>query len=149
MKVMRAPSVLCVCALLGCAPDDERWHGDASFTPDERAAIEAGSAWTAEHVGAAPPVFVWDGEDDSDLNVVRRRVPPAQLCADVHDCTGYAAPRGGGTGGRVWLAPGRVHEALAAHEFGHVYGLRHHEERGLMQPVRPELVWTAADEASR
>jgi len=130
---------------LGCGASFEpTFHGDVTFSLEERAAIERGDAWLAARIGRDPLGVVWDlphGEPASaapPYSIVRLRPP-----VGVGEYDGRL---------RVVLNPDAVTleglELLTAHELGHYRGMGHHNERGVMQEggIRDELpVWTAAD----
>ncbi len=127
-------------SLAGCG-EDETWHGDTAFSPEERAAILAGAEWTSSHAHQPMPHIVWDGADGDRR--IYRKVPPVELCQGR--CTGTASAH------RMWLTPGRVNAVVAAHEFGHVFGMLH-VEHGLLRATEVDaLEWSTedADECAR
>ena len=136
----------CLLALLvalfvvGCfAPSSAvTWHGDVTFTAEERAKIEAGAAFMSAHAGE-PIAIVWDASHvvGACPELVIRKTPGV----------------GGEYVGGAWCIslgsdepePGFL-SALAAHELGHWLGLEH-VGAGLMQPFGMALEWSDADEA--
>lgn len=120
--------------LAGCGADDAI-HADPAFTADERASIQAGHVWLAEHVGREPAPIAWDGDD-------------------IHRGSAPGSDRPGATNGAVYLVTdsrGVTPENLsflAAHELGHyLYGFADdYGDTGLMgQWERGE--WSSADRA--
>lgn len=128
--------LLLMCA--GCS-FEHPLHGDVSFSPDERAAVERGNVWLAEQIGREPVGIVWDlphGEEP-ELAIIRAPMP-------------YG--RGLTTKGRIYL-PEQIYSldklaALSAHEFGHFQGLAHHAGPGIMNEAVQTLTWTAEDQTA-
>jgi hypothetical protein len=135
-------------ALSGCAAPEFVWHADVTFTAEERAELAQALAWTSSHVGdPSPPRILYDLPHPAD---------------DQHGAEGTIIRREGATqtGGiefnSVWAielaagAPGSTNETwfrvIAAHEFGHWYGLVH-VSSGLMQHLGPQWTWSAEDAA--
>lgn len=149
--------VFAVFAVSGCAAPAE-WHGDSRFTVEERAAIEAGEAWLAQHAGRAPATFDWTYEVTSDYRLdhtIRRERGPLP---DGQTATGLCA------GSTIYLDPigdPKVNEhmtievlpGLAAHEMAHcelgfVDGYRPNDPPtdGIMRVLLP-MRWTSAEDA--
>lgn len=131
---------------MGCAlsPKEPRFHGDVTFTAEERAAIERGDAWLAAQIGEEPLGVTWDLphpdriDDAPAYSIVRARPPRG-----VGEYDGEL---------RVTINPGLLSpaglETLAAHELGHYRGMDHHQgAEGIMHDgIRDEApVWTAED----
>lgn len=132
---MRLVFMACALLLGGCGADDDVWHGDVAFTAEERSAIEDGAAFTASHTGRPVPVILWDGEDTGRR--IFRRKPYPQHC---DPCVAYAS------NDKMWIEPGFVWTHVAAHEWGHAFGMKH-VDRGLMQKHVAALEWTDEDTA--
>lgn len=134
-------------SLTACATPVATWHGDARFTPEERASIEGGEGWLAEHAGREPSTFDWayDVTSDEPLpHTVRRERGP--------DGTGQCV---GGIGGAVYLGidvgtPTRPIDVLgwAAHELAHceLGFVDDPKTDGLMRVVTPPR-WTEREQA--
>ncbi len=128
-------------SFVGCALEDEPWHGDSSFTREERHEIEAANELVAEMLGVSPSEIAWDapsrGEDEpgNRLDIVRR----------ASDGGGHFS----GSSGVIYLGvsgrEGPLLRALAAHEFAHARGVKHHDYEGIMNPIPMVPTWTAAD----
>jgi hypothetical protein len=127
--------------LVGCGGEPAAMHGDTTFTLEERAQVEVGNAWIAGKLGREAMPIVWDRDPASsttDLAIVRGAPPGFD---------GYAKSQASFT---VWIDPRPTTapvEAVAAHEFGHLYGCEH-SDRGVMHPGAPVLEFTPADEAA-
>ncbi len=122
----------------GCASPVSPFHGDVTFTAIERAAIERGAAFTAEHTGA-PLDIVWDAPHVPDGTC---RVGTIERS----EGTGALAERGLGCI-HIGVTQPEYIAVLAAHELGHWRGLEH-VTHGLMQPVvTPTLAWSEEDQA--
>ncbi len=132
--------ILCLFAmmvsLMGCAEDDT-WHGDPAFSPEERAAIEDGATFAAENTGEEAPVIVWDWDGDTSTHYIQRAKPDAEV-SHGQKWIAYSTNR------RMVITPDRATAAIAAHEWGHVYGLDH-VDSGMMQASQNELTWTDSD----
>ncbi len=129
------------CFLLACADEDPKWHGDTAFTAEERAAIEEGAAFTAARVGQPMPVIVWDGPIDGERSIKREK-PDPKLCPEIGgNCAGWVGTH------HMLLEPLQPDQLriVAAHEFGHTFGLVHHDAPGLMSPTAAVFEWTQAD----
>lgn len=144
---MRIALLVALCATtVGCAlsPAEPRFHGDVTFTAEERAAIERGDAWLAAQIDADPLGIVWDLphpdriEDAPAYAIVRARprIGVGEYDGALH----------------VLLNPESVNipglELLTAHELGHYRGMGHHDSCGVMTDggIRDELPqWTPAD----
>jgi len=146
---MRLALLVALCAIeVGCSlsPQEPTFHGDVTFTREERAAIERGDVWLAVHAGRDPLGIVWDlphydrVEDAPAYSIVRARPR-----IGVGEYDGQL---------RVTLNPSAVNldglELLTAHELGHYRGMGHHDACGLMADgaIRDQLPsWTPADDA--
>lgn len=142
MRINAAAAAVAL-ALVGCCGPDI-WHGDVTFTPEERLLVESGNFYVAGNIGESYFHIVWDlrhrdGKCVAELSILRRPYT-----------TDGAQTVGGSCIYLGTLDKGHI-EASAAHEFGHQHGLGHLGEgqTGLMQPVNPRLQWTADDEANR
>ena len=125
----------------GCAApvDDDVWHGDESFTTEQRTDIESSMRWMTEHAGAPEVEIVWDHHGSSCERSI--------VVADLPAGTIGDSSRNGCI--RIDTAQGfdRV-GAIAAHEMTHVrMGPGHHHDVGLMNVNVPIVVmWTVADD---
>lgn len=130
--------------LVGCAPD-HTWHGDTSFTLEERAAIETANEWLASRLGDDAYAIVWDlppGDEAPAYSIRNGRVPAPFMATREHHRiridTSMFSP-----------GPYRIGALtqVTAHEFGHERGMEHHEGEGLMNPIEDTaLHWTSLDE---
>ncbi len=143
---MKLVAFVMALGLVGCGPHPDPLHGDVTFTADEREAIERGNVWMAERVGRAPYDIVWDLPHPSDPGGDARLVIVRGV--ECSDCGGRTNPYA-----HVELAPADSDRMamIAAHEFGHTWGLRHlpDDVAGIMNPT-PWLIgmtWTPADQA--
>lgn len=139
---------LLVAALLvsGCSWDHVHTppHGDVTFTPEERAAIERGAAFLSAHANTnAFPIgpIVWDAphtwpESCAEETIQRSAKGDGAI---THPFGARCIALGVGP-----KAPSL--DALAAHEFGHWIGMEH-VSRGLMQPFGMSLEWSDEDQA--
>ncbi len=143
---MKYLAVLLAFFIGGCANTGALWHGDRSFTADERDKIEDANTFIAKKVHRNPYHIVWDGEP----------VPDGGTCK-----VPFSVVRGGKTNpyGGYWYDKERCayldvraadFAGLAAHELGHSRGLPHLQEgvKGLMNEFVGPMVWTDADEVS-
>lgn len=146
-------AVLAVLVMMcgGCAAPEVDWHGDARFSADERAAIEAGEAWIAQHAGRQPATFDWTynvtSEYPLDHTIRRERGPLSD---------------GTTASGLCWRttmyldladANPEAREGLAAHEMAHCelgfvdgYHPSDPPTDGIMRVLFP-MRWTAAEDA--
>lgn len=122
-----------------CGEPDPRWHGDLSFSTEEQRAIETGFKFTAEHTGTPPIVVVWDGDlSQSSPRSIQRMRLKGDVLAETD------------TAGNIDVDADKGFDRLdviAAHEMGHVLGLKHHDGPGIMNPAASGwLIWTDYDE---
>ncbi len=123
------------------------WHGETSFTEDERAEIEAGNTWLTFHMGLPADVIVWDLPPGGDAPMysirdgavpspeIARRYSHHRIRFDREQFSAYPHDE------RM-----RRYRVLAAHEFGHDHGMRHHAGPGVMNElVDINAVWTLQD----
>lgn len=144
---MRFVGLALVMSLFGCAAGRADWHGDARFTAEERASIESGEAWLAEHAHREPATFDWTYNVTSEeplAHTIRRE----RGANGTGECVG-------GVGGTVYLGidvetptrpvdvPGWAAHELAHCELGFVDDL---QTDGIMRVVTP-MRWTAREEA--
>lgn len=146
IKSLGLSAILALLAAGCAAGTDDVWHGDTAFTLDERSAIESGAAFTAAHVGQPVPVIIWDGAPDyshHERGIRREHIDQAKWGAPGIVTLAYGNEYG------ITFEPGlgSVQEAVAAHEFGHSFGLVHHAEPGLMNPIATHIEWLPADES--
>lgn len=129
-------------SLAGCGQDDTSpWHGDVTFSLEDRATIEASEAWIAGHVGREPRGVVWDApHQEAD-------------CTDGQSSLILKRDRGIGgcftrTDWCIYLGPTNPLDALSAHEFGHYYHLHHVDpsSRSVMNPTPYFKIWTDAEQ---
>ena len=118
-------------------------HGDITFTPEERAAIERGDALIADRVGRDPVGVVWDAPHPIDDQ-------------PEGPCVQGTIIRTKGIGGshrrgclRIGTDDPAYFERVATHELGHWYGLCHHDGPGIMNDAVTSAEWTIEDEASK
>ena len=146
----------------GCAPDaaPATWHGDEAFGVEDRADIEAGASWIAEHVDRPAPVIVWDLPHDAPeapntIGLTTAGETEGHVSEGCY-CDGRIALSAPPTypAGSVWAQKGTVSflEALSAHEFGHAFGLGHlpDGEKGTMGAFDywRAREWTDADQTN-
>ncbi len=135
----RSALALALFAIAGCGVPTP-FHGDVTFTVEERAEIERGAAFLSAHTSGEEISIVWDAphkESGCDPGTIARS-------------QGVGAATIAGNCIVIGIEPNPLMNtaAVAAHEFGHWYGLRH-SSRGLMQPWNiATLEWTEEDEAS-
>jgi hypothetical protein len=134
---MRGSLLALLIGVWGCS-ETQPFHGDVSFTAEERESVERGNAFLAQHVGQEPFAIVWDGDGTESLAISKGvRVG----LAGHNDGTG-----------RIQIGEGMASvrlSAVVAHELGHERGLSHHNGAGLMGiDGTDSLVWTADDQAS-
>lgn len=126
----------------GCANESPPWHGDETFTPEERAQIETGLAFVSSRVDDHTPRIIWDAPH------AEGPCPVATVCRreELPGFTGFYSPAPA-----IDLVPVSCLDVNAAHEFGHWYGYRDHDGPGVMNPKnpKPELVWTEEDARSK
>lgn len=145
MRIVLA--LIYACLMCGCGTNV--WHGDTSFTPQERDAIESGDAWLAERIGASPHIIIWDldlsPDDDAPMYSIRSGVvsePP--IAMQSHHRIRFDRARFDA----LYELDDRLryYRMCAAHEFGHEAGMHHHDGPGLMNPS-PEIDarWTMQD----
>ena len=134
----------------GCGAGDV-FHGDVTFTLEERHSIEHANLWLAATLEEAPFEIVWDlphpvdgVEVDISVASIRRGRAPSQA-SNVEGWTqGERA-----VSIRVSADHQRL-ETVTAHELGHCRGLKHHNGPGLMNPHgESKLEWTIWDEERR
>ena len=139
LRGLRALLLLVLSALSAsaCAPS-ERWRGDERFTQEQRAEIERANVWASERMGVEPLAIDWvrlDGQGERTI-----------LLVDLPGDTGGDSGRGD-----IRIDAAKSFDRIGvvfAHELGHVRGMHHHDEPGLMNPAVPaELEWTDADRA--
>lgn len=137
-KLIGAVLLLCVS---GCS-NDPVYHGDLSFTPAERAAIEAGILTIGCDTDTTPFQVVWDGDLDASHTILNQP-PPGKATSGR-----FVIPEGS-TDRRLYLLPhqplGQL-RAVTAHEFGHALGMDHHDGPGRMAWTAQD-VWTKEDES--
>jgi hypothetical protein len=138
MGMQRMLAILLV-SLAACA-EPVPWHGDVTFTPEERASIEGGAAFLSAHTDREI-VIVWDAphlDGSCRTGTIQRRSDPGAATDRINGCI-YI-----GTQAREAAYMAR----LAAHEMAHWRGMNH-VANGLMMPVArsSDLEWTEEDEA--
>jgi len=137
-------TTLAAVLLLGCGPSST-YHGAASYSAEERADIEAAATIMAERTRGDPYTIVWDDGDAGDSRILR------QLPTD-RDVDGEFTMSSESYARTIYLNPtlavGRLGR-VAAHEFGHSFGLNHlpEAEPGLMNPLVIGE-WNSADMAA-
>lgn len=131
-------------ALSGCISEasDITWHGDARFTLEQRAEIEASARWMTEHAGAPSVDIVWGptGLGSCEHSIVVADLPAGTIGDSSADgCIRIDVSQGGDRVG-----------VIVAHELAHVrLGPCHHHGAGLMNVNVPAaMAWTAADEGA-
>ncbi len=147
---MKRAAVAAFALLIGCATPIDEWHGDVTFSEEQRAAIERGNSFLAKRLNVRPYGIVWDAPhvDDSTpcpyATICKRgRIESPPSCAGKDGCGGR---------GSVQIDPDASPNvdslaAMAGHEFGHERGLRHHEGPGLMNPTVPLFpMWAEGDD---
>lgn len=137
--MIRLVAVLLALVAIGCAaPAGVAFRGDERFAARERADIDAANAWEAKMLGVDPVEIEWvhlGGGPCRDAIVIRDL--PTGTLGETSDegCMSIDREQGADRLGVVF-----------AHELGHVRGLGHHAEPGLMNPfVPPALEWSPAD----
>ena len=121
----------------GCAAEAlATFHGDPSFTPDERREIERGRDMIARDFDAEPFPIVWDGR-------------PIDERPSIHRVEAGTWPQAYGGTWRVMLDPDGLDASApriplacaAAHEFGHQHRqTAAHDEAGIMGDTLEDLL---------
>lgn len=118
----------------GCARE-RPYHGDVTFTAEERASVEAGLRFLYSQIGDEYPGIVWDVEGAE--------------CENFHILRGTAA--GGYYDGAkcMWVGPVQPWHmpAIAAHEAAHALGMRHVDGSTSLMSSVAVLTWSPEDEA--
>lgn len=127
--------------LTGCAGDFV-YHGDLSFSAEERAQIEQAADLMAARTGGGRIEISWDGELGDPVHNHRiLRAVPEKTAAAWGELKGEYGP-----GYTFYVSPetpkGMVGMVMA-HELGHWYGMPHHYGYGLMNPWGGQ--WSQAD----
>ncbi len=136
-----------ILGLVSCAPSRVDWSGDFRFTAEERAQIEAGEAWLAEHANRPVASFDWTYDVTSAQplpKTIRRERglhgdgTTTGLCLDR--TTIYLDPDDPNA------APGTL-DGLAAHELAHceLGFVDDPMTDGIMRVISPKR-WTAREE---
>lgn len=140
---MRIAAVLAVLVAAGCSSPSAAadWRGDSRFSTEERAAIESGEAWLAEHAGREPATFDWNYEVTATVEprtVRRENAGSTGLCRDGVVFLNPDDPN---------AAPGTL-DGLAAHEMAHceLGFVDDPKSDGIMHFVSP-MRWTPNEDA--
>lgn len=136
----RSIGIVLAMASVGCA---EVYHGDLSFTDEERAIIESSADEMASHTQLSRIRIEWDGDMDAEYRI-KKDMPQEGV-----DRGYFGWSREENDRRTIYLLPGLDHELLlrtTRHEMGHYHGLVHHEGFGVMNPygINQEK-WTDID----
>ena len=123
------------------------WHGDVTFTTEERALIEQGAAFLSAHTKQGAIQIVWDAPHAAYSD---------ETCPVMHI---VRQARGAKVGGRASTTCMHLDEkpewvendqwaGMVSHEWGHTRRLKHHNGTGLLQPINPPLLWTEEDQSA-
>jgi len=141
-------SLLCV-LLLGCtsqwppwadAPDVpvQVWHGDTSWSLEDRAIIEESNQWVATHTGTRKVPIVWDLEPGADVLSVGWAIVKGKAGGGLSNPSNHST---------TFTDLGNPLGAISAHEFGHLIGLDHTPDPRSFMYWAPEFrEWTDTDE---
>ncbi len=149
----RLPALALGLSLMGCGEHVVVFHGDTSFTPEERSQIQRGADLLSEHMHESTIEVVWDlppGTPPPQLSITKKLLRAPEDRGVVGYCDGN----------RVLIDVEKVRMTgppdgslvfAAAHELGHYWGLDHHESpdgimAGYLSP-RSVPAWSAADQA--
>lgn len=137
MGVTSLVVLLMIAGCSACAAGPDYIAGDPSFTTSERADIERGTRWLAEHTSTYIPEIRWQHPSMGTRYLLRSDLPVGTLGTSSETCIMID----------VYQAWDRV-DVVAAHELAHALGMSHHEASGLMHRDVPlTLSWSAADQA--
>jgi hypothetical protein len=126
-------------------PDTIVWHGDVTFTAEERTLVETGANWLKDYVRPRHAI-VWDAphpaetEECTPGTIARRTKSIGAVC--------YCSYFDNRTCISLGVADGYLLDALAAHELTHASGVLDHAPHGLlMRPYNPVRDWSDSDQA--
>lgn len=147
---MKNATSLVLLALTGCA-HTEIFHGDASFSLEERKAFEKAAQTMSERVNAPRIEVVWDGAVHSPQNRIIH-IQPTETSQPHANGKRYLADGVMRKEHGYWtckIVPGvslERFQQIAEHEIGHYYGIQHTPEdnSGVMHAFGGS-VWTTAD----
>lgn len=145
---MKRLAVVLLLSMSACGDGEADWHGDERFSSDERAAIESGESWMAEHAHRLPATFDWSYSVTSVqplAHTIRRERGPrgdtttTGLCANNRE-TVYLDPDDPNA------TPGTL-DGLAAHEMAHceLGFVDDPETDGIMRVLSPKR-WTGRED---
>lgn len=114
------------------------WHGDISWSPEDRAIIEESNQWVATHTGTRKVPIVWDLEPEADVFSVGWAIIKGKAGGGMSNIGNHST---------TFTDLGNPLGAISAHEFGHLVGLDHTPDPLSFMYFAPEFRdWTDTDE---